>query len=150
MLRRDTGCPPRRAQCLKSLVLDASIALSWILGDEFDLRASTALTWLRSDEAFVPPIWHYEIRNAILVAERRGRVPAGESIGRLETLSELPINTDTQANLRATFELARMHDLSFYDGLYLELARRREAALATLDAGLSRAADAYGLEFPVD
>ena len=33
-------------------------------------------------------------------------------------------------------------------GLYLELAKRREATLATLDAGLARAAISEGLEVP--
>jgi hypothetical protein len=47
---------------------------------------------------------------------------------------------------QVAFNLAREHVLSFYDALYLELAKRREAALATLDAELARAARAEGLE----
>lgn len=36
--------------------------------------------------------------------------------------------------------LARMHNLSSYDAVYLELAKRRDAALASLDGALLRAA----------
>jgi predicted nucleic acid-binding protein len=35
--------------------------------------------------------------------------------------------------------------LSFYDSLYLDLAKERSAALATLDGVLARAATAEGL-----
>ncbi len=42
-------------------------------------------------------------------------------------------------------ELALTHDLTFYDALYLELAKRRNAPLATLDNALARAAIDEGL-----
>ena len=59
---------------MSRLVLDASIVSDWLLDDEFDPRASTALTRLRQDGAVVPQLWHYEVRNALLSAERRGRI----------------------------------------------------------------------------
>ena len=37
------------------------------------------------------------------------------------------------------------HGLSFYDAVYLELAIRHSAPMATLDRTLARAADAEGL-----
>ena len=133
---------------MSPLVLDASITADWLLSDEFDPRAASALAWLRKDEATVPQLWHYEVRNALLVAERRGRVPKSRTTERLDSLRGLPIVTDQGADLQAAFDLARAHGLSFYDALYLELAKRREATLATLDAGLARAAISEGLEVP--
>ncbi len=133
---------------MSRLVLDASITANWLLGDEFDPRAAYALDWLRQNEAIVPQLWHYEVRNALLVAERRGRVPRGETIERLDSLRGLPILTDQEADLQKAFGLAGAHGLSFYDALYLELALRREAQLATLDALLAQAAIAEGLEIP--
>ncbi len=44
-----------------------------------------------------------------------------------------------------TLTLARTHRLTFYDALYLELAQRRQATLATLDNALLRAADTEGV-----
>jgi predicted nucleic acid-binding protein len=42
--------------------------------------------------------------------------------------------------------LARAHRLTAHDALYLELALRRSAALATLDARLREAARAEGVQ----
>ena len=95
--------------------------------------------------ALVPQLWHLEVRNALLVAERRGRIRADEVEERLRCLLELPVKTDTEPNLETAFALARGRHLSFYDALYLELALRCGGALATLDAALARAAVAEGL-----
>lgn len=133
---------------MSPLVLDASIAVSWFLDDEFDARSRHLLARLRQDEGIVPQHWHYEIRNALLVAERRGRATMSETEERLDSLNELPIRTDQQADLEEALRLARAHRLSFYDALYLELAKRSFALLATLDTGLAQAAISEGLEVP--
>ena len=133
---------------MSRIVLDASITADWLLADEFDPRATAALAWLRRDGAIVPPLWHYEVRNALLTAERRGRVTQTDASERLDALKGLPILTDQEVGLPEAFELARRHRLSFYDALYLELATRHAAPLATLDAALARAALAEGLHVP--
>ena len=131
------------------LVIDASIAAAWLFDDEEDRRADAALTRIETDTALVPRLWHLEVRSALLAAERRGRIRADEVDDRLRFLQELPVRTDVEPNLADAFALARTRRLSYYDALYLELARRRGAALATLDAALARAADAEGVP-PVD
>ena len=128
------------------VALDASITAGWLLSDELDPRAVSALEWLRRHQAVVPQLWHYEVRNALLVAERRGRLSTSGVTDRLSSLGLLPISTDHEADLQAAFNMAQAHELSFYDALYLELAKRRGAPLATLDAGLARAAVSEGLE----
>ena len=133
---------------MSRLVLDASITADWLLDDEFEPRAADALTRLRRDGAIVPPLWHYEVRNALLAAERRGRVSQNGTTERLDSLKALPIRTDGDTNLQAAFNLAREHGLSFYDALYLELAKRLGTTLATLDRKLAGAALAEGLETP--
>ena len=133
---------------MSRLVLDASIAADWLMDDESDPRATAALGRLRRDGAIVPQLWHYEVRNALLVAERRGRMTGTPASARIESLRNLPIITDQKAGLPEAFELARRHRLSFYDALYLELATRQAAPLATLDAALARAALAEGLHIP--
>lgn len=64
---------------------------------------------------------------------------------RLDALRDLPIETDGGPDLPSAFALARAHGLSSYDALYLELAKREGAGLATLDDSLSRAAAAEGV-----
>jgi len=44
-------------------VVDASIAPSWLLPDEYDPRAGKAYDLLDTDEAAAPSLWWYEIRN---------------------------------------------------------------------------------------
>ena len=97
------------------------------------------------DGALVPQLWHLEVRNALVSAERRGRITARGLNDRLRALRRLPVTTDAAPDLDAVVALARSHRLSIYDAVYLELARRHRAALATLDAGLAHAATAEDL-----
>ena len=131
---------------MSRFVLDASVALSWVLDDELDRGAAAALERTRQDGAVVPELWHHEVRNALLVAERRGRIPREGVSERLDALRELPLLTDRSADLESALELAIAHDLSFYDALYLELAIRLGVALATLDQALATAVRGSGLE----
>ena len=75
-----------------------------------------------------------------------GALRVDETEERLRVLQELPIRTDTEPDLGTALDLARTRGLSFYDAMYLELARRSDVALATLDTALARAAVVDGLE----
>ena len=130
---------------MSAFVLDASVAITWLLDDEENPLAEAARWRIVDGGAFVPQIWHLEIRNALLVAERRRRISAQGAVTRLRSLKELPIYTDTEPDLESAVELARGHHLAIYDAVYLDLARRRNEALATLDTALVRAATAEGL-----
>ena len=134
---------------MSRIVLDASVTAGWLLSDELDPRTASVLAILRQDGAIVPQLWHYEIRNALLVAERREPMPEGGATERPDSLKGLPILTDQETDLRVAFDLAREHGLSFSDALYLELAKRRNGPLATLDERLTRAALAEGIEVPL-
>ena len=127
------------------MVLDASVAVAWLLDDEDEPVAIVPLGTLEEQEALVPQLWHLEIRNALLAAERRGRIDSDQMAVRLGDLKTLPIRTDQEPDLDAAMGLARDHRLTFYDAMYLELAIRRDAQLATLDAALARAAAEEGL-----
>jgi predicted nucleic acid-binding protein len=130
---------------LTSIVVDASIAASWLFKDERGERSATALTALENAVGLVPQLWHYEMRNLMLTAARRGRLSPMEAAMRVRGLADLPLETDGTPDLQATFDLSVKHDLTFYDGLYLELAYRRRAALATMDRRLLAAAQAEGV-----
>jgi predicted nucleic acid-binding protein len=129
------------------LVIDASVSASWLFDDENDPYAEAVLAALEGAEAIVPQLWHYEMRNILLVARRRQRITAPGLAERIAALTELPLASDLDPDLDRAMELAERHALTFYDALYLELARRRDAPLATLDAALQRAAKTEGLAF---
>lgn len=125
--------------------VDASVAAAWLFEDERHPDTDALLTEIGGSIVFVPQHWHLEVRNALLVGERRGRITSELSSGGLTRLSRLPFRTDTDADLDVAMDLARSHDLSLYDALYLELAHRRQLALATLDRRLGQAASSTGL-----
>ena len=131
------------------LVVDASIVMAWLFDDDEEARANDVLALLEEDGALVPQLWHLETRNTLLAAERRGRVSAAGIRERLDALKGLPIRTDAAPDLQSAFDLARAHELSFYEAMYLELARRESAELATLDGALGRAAVAEGVPLSV-
>ena len=112
--------------------------------------AETALIRLEDDEALVPHLWHLELRNCLLVTKRRGQFTTDGPTERLNALRDLPIRTDTEPDLTLAFVLAERHALSFYDAVYLELAKRHTAPIATLDKALARAANAEGLPLVCD
>ena len=131
---------------MSRIVLDASVAAASLLDEDLDAPLRSALDSVRREGAFVPPLWHYEVRNTLLVAYRRGRISELAVRLSVDTIRNTPTETDWDADLDATMELAFKHRLTFYDALYLELARRRQLPLASLDAALVRAVRAEGLD----
>jgi len=125
-------------------VLDASIPACWALQDEEDPRARTAFARMKSDEAVVPGLWWFEIRNILLVNERRKRITESDSGFFLRSLAGLRVRIDREPEESVVLRLARTHGLSVYDASYLELALREAVPLATLDAQLTAAARAEG------
>jgi predicted nucleic acid-binding protein len=127
-----------------SLVLDVSIALAWILPDEGAQPADAAMAHVRREGAVVSPIWWFELRNALLMAERRNRLTPTATQQSLDDIGRLPIELDVSPSQHGIFALARAHRLTMYDATYLEIALRRGLPLATLDKALGRAAVAEG------
>lgn len=123
-------------------VLDASVAACWAFDDEDHPLAGRALDRLQWDEAVAPSLWWFELRNVLVVSERRGRIDKAGSRRFLRELSRLPINLDHEPDEAALMDAARAHRLSVYDAAYLELADRLSVPLATLDVSLARAAEA--------
>ncbi len=130
---------------MTSFVIDASVAIAWCFADEASEQSRELLESLHFRTALVPPLWHWEVGNALLAAERRGRLEPTAADRFLHLLGQLPIQADAESADRALHEtrrLAREHDLTTCDAAYLELAHRRGLPLATRDAALARAARA--------
>jgi predicted nucleic acid-binding protein len=123
-------------------VIDASVVASWCFPDESHPVAETALRKLKSESATTPVLLWFELRNVLLVGERRGRLSETQTVQFLRHVGNLPIEIDREPDQAAALSLARAHRLSFYDAAYLELAQRRSTPLATLDEALIDAARA--------
>ncbi len=130
---------------MSDLVVDASVSAVWLMDDEEHPIAEAAYESVETGTAFVPQIWHFEIRNTLLTAARRRRIPRDDIPSYLDLVNGLRIQTDNEPDFDAVMALAVTHNLTFYDALYLELAIRRNAQLATLDSALTRAAEREGL-----
>jgi predicted nucleic acid-binding protein len=76
------------------------------------------------------------------MGERRNRLSEAQTARFLQYMSELPIEVDRDTDDSMVLGLARIHRLSVYDAVYLELAQRRAIPLATLDRALMEAARA--------
>ncbi len=126
-------------------VIDASVTACWLLPDEKHPVANLARTLLVREPAVAPSIWWYEVRNLLIVNERRGRIDAAKSNRALGVLRRLPIEIDNQAVEVDVLDLARTHRLTIYDAAYLEVTRRRSLPLASLDRDLIAAARAENL-----
>jgi len=132
-----------------ALVLDASVALSWCFEDELHAYGDAVLEHLETGEALVPGIWPLEVGNALLAAERRGRLSKADSSRFIALLGQLPIIIERDSPERMFGEitdLARAHSLSTYDASYLDLAMRNGFPLATQDSRLLHAAKQCGVE----
>lgn len=134
---------------MPGLVLDASVALAWMLPGEADAEQAKRLVDIVAEEgAVVPGHWRLEVANTLLMAERRGRLAAERVAGLLARLAALPVSIDPETAARAWDAcpaLSRKHRLSLYDAVYLELAARKGLPLASFDGALLRAAEAEGL-----
>ncbi|QFY59663.1 type II toxin-antitoxin system VapC family toxin [Rhizobium grahamii] len=127
-------------------VADASIAAAWLLPDEENTEAEAALSRLEIEDAFVPDLFWHEMRNILLVAERRRRITTEDILGCLVRLESLPLRTMFDDDHQTIIRLARKHHLSGYDAAYLALALAQAVPLATMDAKLRTAAAAEHLQ----
>lgn len=132
-----------------TIVLDASLTLSWYFEDERTPAADALLDRVTEAGAVVPVLWRLEVANGLQVAIRRKRCDTAFRDRALAELSCLPISVDAETDgfaWTATLKLADRFGLSVYDACYLELAQRQNVPLGTLDAPLRTAAVALGIE----
>ncbi len=133
---------------MSGLVLDCSVTLTWCFDDEASADGDAVLEWVRDEGALVPALWHLEVANVLVQAERRKRLTSTETAAFFALVAQLPILIDDETARRAwrgIVDIARTEGLSAYDAAYLELAIRRALPLATKDRALSDAAARLGV-----
>ncbi|MBY5535902.1 type II toxin-antitoxin system VapC family toxin [Rhizobium leguminosarum] len=123
-------------------VVDASVAAAWLLADEESRTAEEALSFLETEDALVPDLFWHEMR--------KHPVDRGTAETHLQRGCSL-VSCDSPAcrceDHLPILRLAGKYQLSAYDAAYLALAVAENVSLATLDAGLERAASAESLTF---
>jgi predicted nucleic acid-binding protein len=133
-----------------SFVIDASATLPWRFEDEATPWTEALLDRAeQGEELVVPAHWALEVANGLLMALRRKRVTAEQVSEFTEDLAALAIVSepaDSPARWTAIIGLAQEYRLTVYDAAYIELARRADLPLASLDRALIDAARAAGVD----
>src|SRR5215469_6619575 len=108
---------------ISDFVLAASTTIAWALNerDRFAVRARERMV---ESHALVPALWWFELRNALIVNERRGRITEQQSARFLRSVERLPIVVDSVPDGSDVLGLARRRRLTLSDAVYLELALR--------------------------
>jgi len=127
------------------IVIDNSVYLAWCMSDEDAPMADKAMSRVIEEGGVVPGIWWYELRNALLMNERRGRISRQQVADTLVDSQSLGISVDDGHDETLVLELARQFELTIYDAAYIEVAHRRSMPLATLDVRLRQAAETVGI-----
>ena len=134
---------------MKIFVIDSSVTLGFLLKDEQSDSALKVFEAIENAaETHVPNLWWVETANGLLMAERRKRISQAETSEALQMIQMLGVQTDIDTSsqvVHETVSLARLHGLTVYDAVYLELTMRRNATLATADKLLEKAARRVGI-----
>jgi len=135
---------------VSDFVLDASVALAWVLDNPIAPYAMEVRRALASGKrGLVPALWHVEIANGLATAERRRDLVGADVDEALATIQATAMSAlDTEMSLTAVGEAlanARSFQLTAYDAVYLDLARREGLPIATLDKSLRAAAAKVGI-----
>lgn len=134
---------------MRAFVVDASVAVGWVHPAQATTQTAAMLDALADGATLeVPALWPLEVANALIVLVRRRKLNEDERQTALGWLRGLPLRIDAEAAALAfsrLSELAAAHQLSVYDAAYLELAQRRQLALACTDGPLRKAAKHAGV-----
>ena len=103
-------------------VVDASVALKWYFRDEeFLPQADSLLEAFSSGAAILtaPSFIRYEVANALIVANRRGRISQDQLLERLQSFLALHISQplDDEETLHLAVQLTGQVPVAFYDAL---------------------------------
>lgn len=124
---------------MNDCVVDASVALKWVLDEAGSAAASELLDGRR---LFAPPLLAIEVANALWAVSRRGQITGAEAEDALDLILRAPFQPfPSGLDLsRRALELARFLDHPVYDCVYLALAIAIERPVITADRRFAAAA----------
>lgn len=120
---------------MKPFVVDASVAIKWLVPEIHSEEASLLLA--EGNELRAPDLLWAESGNILWKKWRREELTADEVGGRLEELRRFPLRIFPAEPLcDVAWEIARSFNRSFYDSLYVALAINGGCPLVTADLRL--------------
>ncbi len=113
-----------------TVVVDASVALKWVL----DEPGSDDAMALRQEDLAAPAFFLVECANALWTWVARGNIDAEDALTRFSELSEAPVAlSPPEADIHAALRLATELKHPVYDCMYLACALRLNAQVVTDD-----------------
>lgn len=124
-----------------TIVVDASIALKWVLQE----TGSEAAEKLLENDLAAPSLWLLEAGNALWRRTVRKELTPAEAAERLATLTKAPVaSVPLEQDLPEAMRLALQLSHPVYDCLYLALAKRLGTYVVTADTRFGRAVADHG------
>ncbi len=137
------------------VVIDASIAVKWVLRDEQDSDLAAVLLQAFLDQRLslvAPSFIRYEAGNTLEVARRRGRISRDEAATGLSFIVGLGVHVSQDSDdlvLRA-HRVAQEIGATVYDSVYVSFAELLGADFVTADLQLVDQVDDYPVRaFPL-
>jgi len=123
---------------MSTLVVDASIAVKWIVPETDSAQANTLLDGAHT--LIAPDLIWVEVANALWRVRKKGIVTSLQAENALDESDAYPVHLHASYQLLVpAFRIAAEHDRTIYDSLYVALAIRERATLITSDNRLVNA-----------
>lgn len=126
---------------MSKVVVDASVALRWVLRDEKEARVDALLEqWAGSlTEMLAPPLFLAEVTNALYLSVKRKRLSLEEAELALSAIMQLGIQVAQPSGLypRSLRLAANYGTANAYDAQYITLAEMQNCELWTADERLA-------------
>jgi predicted nucleic acid-binding protein len=125
----------RTARALPRIVVDASVAVKWLLPEDHSEAAARLL--LGHQDLWAPDLIWAELGNVLWKKWRLSEISAETGAALLADFRRFPLSIQSSELLsEGAWEIARDLGRSFYDSLYLALAVSQGCPLVTADQKL--------------
>lgn len=134
---------------MTAIVVDASVVVKWLVPE---VHSDAAVSVLAADsELQAPELLLAEVGNILWKKHRAKELSGEEADLALLALAAAPVTLHPHKPLlAAAFQIARAHDRTVYDSLYLALARSLDGTFLTADERLVNALRGSELEANVE
>jgi hypothetical protein len=99
------------------------VSACWAFADEVHAVADAAFASLQTVQAVVPALWWFEIRNILVLNERRGRIQEKDTERFLSALAQLRIRIERQpdeAGVPRVADAARLMGIELFGTAQLD------------------------------
>lgn len=119
-------------------VVDASIAVKWFIPEPHAISANRLL--YEDFELLAPDLIFPEFGNVLWKKWRRGEITAASAYGIMEDFSQMAMKRyNSQSFVGEAWRIAERFGRSFYDSLYIALAKAQGCPVVTADLKLYNA-----------